>query len=249
MKVTKITTIAEPDKESRRWYTDACGAAHALELIGERWSLLILREMMFGPRRFSDIRASLPGLSANVLTQRLETLEFHGLVVRSKMPPPASVHVYGLTEWGYEADRLLMVLGEWAARSPGHDPTLPLSKASLMLSLRTMFRPDVAGRTRTSIGFRMDEETFLVRIEGGALTATRAGVDGADLIFTTTPEAMAGFIYGKLALEEMEASGVITVEGDRDKALEFQTYFSLPPKALSSGKAGTSINSAARDSA
>ena len=127
MKKQNITSAASAAPEpSRRWDDDACGTAHALELVGERWSLLVLRELMFGPRRFSDIRASLPGLSANVLSQRLETLERHGLVVRSKLPPPASVQVYGLTDWGYEADRLLMVLGEWAARSPDHDPTLPV---------------------------------------------------------------------------------------------------------------------------
>ncbi len=89
MKLEKITYIP------RRWYDDACGTAHALELVGERWSLMIVREMMYGPRRFGDIRAALPGLSANVLTQRLETLEGHGIVVKSKLPPPASVQVYG----------------------------------------------------------------------------------------------------------------------------------------------------------
>jgi DNA-binding HxlR family transcriptional regulator len=232
MKVEKITTktTAEP-AEGRRWYDDACGTAHALELVGERWSLLILRELMFGPRRFNDIRASLPGLSANVLTQRLETLENHGLVIRSKLPPPASVQVYGLTDWGYEADQLLMVLGAWAARSPGHDPTLPLSKASLMLSFRTMFKADLASHLRMSVGFRLGEETFLVRIEDGTLTPIRAQVEDADLVFISTPEAMAGFVYGKIPLEAMEASGAIALQGDREKAVVFQALFNLPPKA------------------
>lgn len=192
---------------------------------------MILRELMFGPRRFSDIRASLPGLSANVLSQRLETLEGHGLVTRSKLPPPASVQVYGLTEWGYEADRLLMVLGEWAARSPDHDPTLPLSKTSLMLSFRTMFRPRVAGDVQMTVGFLLGEETFRVRIENGALTPTRAGIEDADVVFTTTPEAMAGFVYGKVPLATMETSGAIVIEGDRRKALAYQTWFDLPLKA------------------
>lgn len=232
MSLSKITNgPADTNPGCRRWYTDACGTAHALELIGERWSLLILREMMFGPRRFGDIRASLPGLSANVLSQRLETLEDHGLVIRSKLSPPASVSVYGLTEWGREADRLLMVMGEWAARSPSHDPSLPLSKASLMLSLRTMFQADIAGAARMKVGFRLGEETFLVAVENGALTATRASVEDADVVFETTPEAMAGFVYGKRPLGELEASGAIALEGDREKALAFQTFFTLPPKA------------------
>lgn len=224
MKLEKITN-------PRRWYDDACGTAHALELVGERWSLMILREMMFGPRRFGDIRAALPGLSANILTQRLETLEGHGIVVRSKLPPPASVQVYGLTPWGYEADQLLMVLGAWAARSPGHDPTLPLSRTSLMLSFRTMFQPAAAGDTALTVGFRLGEETFQVVIMDGVLTPRRAGVEGANVVFTTTPEAMAGFVYGKVPLEVLEASGAIAVSGDRAAARAFQTFFTLPPKA------------------
>ncbi len=224
MKLDKVT-------EARRWYDDACGTAHALELVGERWSLMIVREMMYGPRRFSDIRAALPGLSANVLTQRLETLEGHGIVVRSRLPPPASVQVYGLTPWGYEADQLLMVLGNWAARSPGHDPTLPLSKTSLMLSFRTMFQADVAGDACMTVGFRLGEETFRVLVMDGTLTPSRGGIEDANVVFTTTPEAMAGYIYGKVPLEAMESTGAIAIEGDRVAALAFQTFFVLPPKA------------------
>ena len=232
MKLEKITRdVSASRKEARLWYQDACGTAHALELVGERWSLMILREMMFGPRRFGDIRAALPGLSANVLTQRLETLEGHGIVVRSRLPPPASVQVYGLTEWGYEADQLLMVLGNWAARSPGHDPTLPLSKTSLMLSFRTMFRAEVAGDACMTVGFRLGEETFRVLIMDGTLTPTRGEIHDADVAFTTTPEAMAGYVYGKVPLEAMEATGAIVIDGDRDRAKAFQTFFDLPPKA------------------
>ncbi len=224
MKLEKITA-------TRRWYDDACGTAHALELVGERWSLMIVREMMYGPRRFGDIRAALPGLSANVLTQRLETLETHGIVERTKLPPPASVQVYGLTPWGYEADQLLMVMGNWAARSPGHDPTLPLSKTSLMLSFRTMFQADVAGDTAMTVGFRLGEETFQVLVMDGVLTPRRAGVEGSTVVFTTTPEAMAGYVYGKVPLEAMEAAGAIAITGDRTAARAFQTFFVLPPKA------------------
>ena len=224
MKLDKVT-------ETRRWYDDACGTAHALELVGERWSLMIVREMMYGPRRFSDIRAALPGLSANVLTQRLETLEGHGIVVRSRLPPPASVQVYGLTPWGYEADQLLMVLGNWAARSPGHDPTLPLSKTSLMLSFRTMFQADVAGDACMTVGFRLGEETFRVLVMDGTLTPSRGGIEDANVVFTTTPEAMAAYVYGKVPLEAMESTGAIAIEGDCVAALAFQTFFVLPPKA------------------
>src|SRR5215210_5492323 len=100
MKFNKITT--ENSCPSRRRYDDACGTAHALDLIGERWALLVMRELMLGPKRFSDIRADLPGISANTLTQRLEGLETAGIVVRTRLAPPASGQVYELTEWGYQ---------------------------------------------------------------------------------------------------------------------------------------------------
>src|SRR4051794_41844374 len=115
MKLEKLTEAA------RRSYDDACGAAHALDLIGERWALLVMRELMLGPKRFSDLRADLPGISANVLTQRLEGLEAAGVLILLKLPPPASVHVYELTPWGYESEPMFHARRRWAARSPQHD--------------------------------------------------------------------------------------------------------------------------------
>src|SRR3954464_6408826 len=126
---------------SRRSYEDACGTAHALDLIGERWALLVMRELMLGPKRFGDLRSDLSGISANVLTQRLEGLEAAGVLVRRKLPPPTSAQVYELTPWGYKAEPIFQTLGRWAARSPTHDPSLPLSSASLLLSFRTMIDP------------------------------------------------------------------------------------------------------------
>src|SRR6187399_951996 len=139
MKLEKVTKRLKGSRH--RWYDDACGTAHALDLVGERWALLVMRELMFGPKRFSDLRAGLPGISANVLTQRLEGLEASGLVVRRKLPPPSGANVYELTDWGYESEPIFQVLGRWASRSPAHDPSLPFSAASLLLSLRTMLDP------------------------------------------------------------------------------------------------------------
>ena len=136
VELEKVTIAAR--SESRRGYDDACGTAHALELIGERWALLVLRELMLGARRFSDLRADLPGISANVLTQRLEELEARGLIRRTRLPPPAARDVYEATDWGLEAEAVVQALGRWAARSPRHDPTLPLSAVSILLSFRTM---------------------------------------------------------------------------------------------------------------
>jgi DNA-binding HxlR family transcriptional regulator len=227
MKLEKITPKSEA---TRRRYDDACGTAHALDLIGERWALLVMRELMLGPKRFSDLRADLPGISANVLTQRLEGLEAAGLVVRRRLPPPASVQVYELTPWGYEAEPIVQTMGRWATRSPHHDPTLPLSATSLMLSFRTMFDPERVKGFTARIGFRLGAETFLVRIKAGRIEAGRGDPAEAEVVFTGTPPAVAGVVYGGVPIAAMEGEGALTVEGDRAVAERFVTLFPLPPK-------------------
>src|SRR3546814_8803144 len=130
--------VLKETKGYGKWEEYACGTALALELLGERLSLLIVRELMFGGRRFTDLRAGLPGISAKVLTERLEGLEQAGVVQRRQLPPPAATQIYELTDWGYQAEDAIKALGRWAAASPDHDTTLPLSAASLMMSFRTM---------------------------------------------------------------------------------------------------------------
>ena len=225
MKLEKVTSI-----HGRR-YEDACGTALGLELVGERWALLVVRELMLGPRRFGDLRASLPGLSANVLTQRLEGLEAAGVLVRRRLPPPASVRVYELTPWGREAEAVIQALGRWAARSPDHDPTLPLSPVSMMLSLRTMFDAEKAGDARLTIGFRFGETAFLVRVADGELTVERTEPEGADAAVSASPEAVAAVIYGDAIDTPARARELLHMEGDMDAFLRFAGWFELPPKA------------------
>ena len=216
---------------SRRHYDDACGTAHGLELLGERWAMLVVRELLLGPKRFSDLRADLPGISANVLTQRLEGLEAAGIIRRRRLPPPAPAQVYELTEWGYEAEPIVCALGRWAARSPGHDPSLPLSSTSLMLSLRTMFDPARAGGAVTRIGFRLGAESFVATVRNGRYTSARGPADGADVTFVGSARPLAGAIYGGVPLDALIAEGALAVEGDRSLAERFLTWFVLPPKA------------------
>lgn len=229
MKLEKITR--KQNTLSKRHYEDACAAAHALDLVGERWALLVMRELMMGPKRFSDIRESLPGISANVLTQRLEGLEAAGVLVRRKLPPPAAAQVYELTEWGYESEPIFQALGRWAARSPLHDPTLPFSTASFLLSLRTMLDSGRAKGLEARVGFRLGEETFLAHLAEGRIEIGRSALDGADLIFTGTPPVLAGAIYGGQPLEVLEEAGALQIEGDRALAGRFIGLFPLPPKA------------------
>jgi len=228
MELEKLTDTSKGS--SRRRYEDACGTAHGLELIGERWALLVLRELMLGPKRFRDIRADLPGISANVLTQRLEGLEASGLLVRRKLPPPSGAQVYELTEWGYEAEPVIQTLGRWATRSPAHDPTLPISAVSIMLSFRTMLDPKRAEGMDAKIGFRLGAESFVGHLAHGRIEIERGDPEGVDLIFTTTPQMLAGAVYSGDPLAAFEQSGALKVEGDRAVAERFVTLFPLPPK-------------------
>lgn len=218
-----------PEGRGRR-YEDACAAAHALDLVGERWALLVMRELMLGPKRFSDLRASLPGISANVLTQRLEGLEAAGVLVKHRLPPPSNVQVYELTAWGYEAEPIFQALGRWAARSPFHDASLPFSAASLFLSFRTMFDATRAGDLEARLGFDLGSEQFVVRISGGRLKGSRGGLERADVTFRGPPTSVAGAVYGGVPIPELEAQGALTVEGDRALAERFITFFPLPEK-------------------
>lgn len=228
MKLEKITECALPPR--RRLYEDACGAAHALDLIGERWALLVIRELMLGPKRFSDLRADLPGISANVLTQRLEGLESSGVLLRRKLPPPATAQVYELTPWGYESEPIFQELGRWAIRSPQHDPSLPISAVSLILSFRTLFDPARAGREEGRIGFRLGAETYLVRVRRGRLTAARNALARTDVVLAGPAPVLATAVYGGQPLEQLIGSGAILLEGDRALAERFVTWFPLPPK-------------------
>jgi hypothetical protein len=186
---------------------------------------------MLGPKRFSDLRESLPGISANVLTQRLEGLEAAGVLLRRKLPPPAASQVYELTEWGYESEPIFQALGRWAARSPAHDPTLPFSAASFFLSLRTMLDPERAKGLDARIGFRLAEETFLAHLADGRIEIARGALDNTDLILAGTPSVLAGAIYGGQPLAALESAGVLEIEGSRALAERFVGLFPLPPKA------------------
>jgi len=210
--------------DAKRSYDDACGTAHALDLIGERWALLVLRELMLGPRRFSELKADLPGISSNVLAQRLVELERRGLARKLRLPPPASVQVYEATEWGLEAEPIVQALGRWAARSPRHDPTLPISGVSILLSFRTMIDRDKARDIDARIGFRFGETDYVARLHDGTITVARGLTEDCDVVFTAAPTMLAAVVYGGAPLDS------IGVEGDIALAKRFTTLFPLPPK-------------------
>jgi DNA-binding HxlR family transcriptional regulator len=229
MKLNKATSRAET--ADKRRYDDACASAHGMDLIGERWAMPVIRELLLGPRRFSDLKKSLNGISANVLTQRLEGLEEAGIVGRRRLPPPASVQVYELTPWGYEAAPIFQALGRWAVRSPRHDPTRPFSPVSLMLSLRTMCRPERAGRAAAAIELRMGEETFFWSLKDGQVAIGRGAPPAADAVVTGAPTAIASIVYGGRPVEDAITAGDLAVEGDRSLVAMLPALFPLPDKA------------------
>jgi DNA-binding HxlR family transcriptional regulator len=228
MRLKKITQDAGIPRN--RWYDDACGTALALELVGERWSLLIVRELMFGGRRFGELKAALPGISANILTQRLERLEASGILARRKLPPPASVQIYELSPWGYQSETAIQELGRWAVRSHAHDATLPLSAASLMMSFRTMYASDRAGGLiGKTICFAMGADHFGATLERDQITVRR-GEEAADARFDTDPMTLASVVYGGRAFADAEGGRALRISGDRALAERFPALFVLPDK-------------------
>ena len=217
-------TTKRQKKEEKRRFDDACGLAHALELLGERWAMLVLRELAYGPRRFSELRADLAGISANVLTQRLTELEERGLVRKVRLPPPASVQVYEATQWGLEAIPTIAALGRWAARSPFHDPTLRMSHVSVIMSLQTLLSPERAQRLDARIGFRFGDADYVTTLRHGRLDVERGPVSDCDVTFTGPPSAVAAVIHGGAPFE------TIRIEGDQALAKRFVKLFPLPEK-------------------
>ncbi|MGE4335299.1 MAG: winged helix-turn-helix transcriptional regulator, partial [Pigmentiphaga sp.] len=213
----------------KRSYDDGCAAAHALDLIGERWALLVARELMFGPKRFSGLKADLRTITPNVLAQRLDDLEAAGIVVRRRLPPPAASWVYELTPWGRKLEPVLRELGRWAAQSPTLPQGRPISATSLILSLRTLFDPAAAGDARLHLSITLGETPFDVTVENRVLdiesSPSQAQVDATIL---TVPQTLDALLYEGADLDRMIAAGELSLTGDRQAFKRFLAFFPLP---------------------
>ncbi|WP_341676433.1 winged helix-turn-helix transcriptional regulator [Niveibacterium sp. SC-1] len=223
--------------QTKRSYQDGCATAHAMDLIGERWALLVARELILGPKRFTDLRAGLPAISPNVLTQRLDELEAVSVVVRRKLPPPAATWVYELTPWGRELETVIMALGRWGARSPALAQGHPLSRDGLILSWRTMFSSARAGDLSGEIEIRMGDDRFLARLEDGHLQIDRGSAAAPDAVLEASPDTLAALAYSGRKLNEAVQAGALKVEGDKALLKRFLASFPLPEPAedLSAG--------------
>jgi DNA-binding HxlR family transcriptional regulator len=211
-----------------RTYGDGCGIAYALDLVGERWALLIVRELLLGPKRFTDLRGGLPNASPNVLAQRLRELEQALVVRRRKLPPPASSWVYELTDWGRELEPGIRALGLWAVRSPSFPHDAPVSTDSAVLALGTFFDAKAAEGLSASYELRLDESSFRVRVAEGSLELGRGPADDADAIIETDAGTLAAILWNGRALHDAVRAGDIRVEGDRRAVSRFVELFPQP---------------------
>ena len=215
----------------KRRYDEGCAAAHALDLVGERWALLVVRELLVGPKRFTDLQAGLPGVSPNVLSQRLQGLETVGVLTRTRLPP-AAARVYDLTAWGRDLEPVLMALGRWGVRSPTMPFTAPTSPAALVVALRTMFDPAAARRFKAEVALHvvsaLGEERLRARVVGGRLELERGPAADPAVTLQSDPETFKGLAFGGLTLEAARKTGTLTLTGDPAQAKRFFGLFRLP---------------------
>jgi len=209
----------------KRSYEDGCGIAHALDLVGERWALLVVRELLLGSKRFTDLRVGLPGVSANILSQRLRELEQAGVVQRRKLPPPAGSWVYELTDWGRELEQVIIQLGRWGTGSSSLPRDAEIGVDSMILSLRVRFDPDAARDLRAEYELRLGEYRFRAVIADGRIDLTRGGAERADAIIEVTPRQLDSMISGDRPVAELVNAGGARVDGDMVAAERFATLF------------------------
>jgi DNA-binding HxlR family transcriptional regulator len=198
-----------------RTIQDGCGIAHATDLLGQRWALLVVRELLLGPKRFTDLRAGIPDISPNVLGQRLRELEELGIVRRRKLAPPAAVQVYELTEWGRELEPAVLALGRWANASPSFPRGAPMGADSLVLALKSTFDPAKAEGLEATYELRLGELPFEITVKGGSFEAARGEAGRPDAVVGSDPGTIASVVFGQNRLGRAVEDGDVEIHGSR----------------------------------
>jgi DNA-binding HxlR family transcriptional regulator len=210
---------------TKRTYGDRCGVARALDVVGERWALLVVRELLLGPKRFTDLRAGLPGLSADVLSQRLRELEQAGLLRRRKLAPPAGSRVYELTECGLALEPILLELGRWGSRTPLQEGEAAFSADSFVIALRTLFDPAAAAGVDVTVELRLDEDGFRGRVAEGRLEVTRGSAERPDAVVQSSPGTLAAVLWHDRPLADALRTGDVEIEGSTPAVRRFLGAF------------------------
>jgi DNA-binding HxlR family transcriptional regulator len=213
---------------TKRTYGDRCGVARALDLVGERWALLVVREMLLGPKRFTDLRAGLPHVSPDVLAQRLRELEESGIVRRGTLPPPAGSRIYELTERGRELEPVVIALGRFGSVAPFPPGDAQIGVDAVMIALKSLFAPSAADGLDASYELRFGEHRFHVRVSDGRLDVVREGADAPDATIETDPGTLATVLWHGHELDEARRSGSLSIEGDGAAVARFVGLFPLP---------------------
>ncbi len=196
-----------------RSYGDACAIARALDVVGERWALLVVRELLLGPQRFSDLRHALPTASSNLVADRLRELESRGVIQRRKLPAPAASWVYELTEWGRELEPILLALGDWGIRVPLPPAPTTLNATSVLLFLRRCAQPDPDAPPSTC-RLELDDRVWTVETEAGRLHIQPGEPANPDASLRTDPTTLNALLGASTDLDDGVADGTVDATGD-----------------------------------
>jgi DNA-binding HxlR family transcriptional regulator len=213
---------------SQRRYNDPCGIARGVGLVGERWALLVVRELILGPKRFSDLQRGLPTASPNVLSQRLRELERDGVVSRRRLGPPASAIAYELTDWGRQLEPVIYHLGVWGSQAPV-TATADIGLDSLVLALRDRFDATAAGDLRCHWELRVNDHRFHASIADGTFTIARGEATAPDAVVTADFDALKTMVFGDDPnRRELLTIGRVTAAGDPTTLAKLAAAFTVP---------------------
>jgi DNA-binding HxlR family transcriptional regulator/putative sterol carrier protein len=219
-------------------YDQYCPMAHALSLVGERWSLLIVRELLHGPKRYTDLAHGLPGIGTNILAARLRDLEEGGIVEKRKLPPPFAVTVYDLSDYGRELDEVMHALARWGARTlgpPGPDDELYPEWG--VNAFAALFDPEAARDLTATYVLKIDDDVFTARIEDGHLEATCGAAEDPDVRVETDIETFFPLVAGDLAPAEAVEQSRARIEGDPKAVERCFKVLSMAPRIRPSARA------------
>jgi DNA-binding HxlR family transcriptional regulator len=224
---------------SKRTYGDRCGIARALDLVGERWALLVVRELLLGPKRFTDLRAGLPHVSSDVLSQRLRELEESGIVRRGKLPPPAGSRIYELTERGRALEPVVLELGRFGSVAPFPPGDAQIGVDALAIALKTLFAPSATDGLPATYELRLGEDRFRIEVAGGRFDIARGAAEAPHATIESDPGTLASVLWHGLKLADARRSGELTISGNEEAGKRFLAMFPLPTAAAEPARAAS----------